>query len=93
MVQFRDDFFGLASLTARFLVLMIRLNIYDTVDDILDSFYIFVADFDEDEYFMDLFFSLFATMFYDYDVNDDRSFFFEDEMDFTGDIFTLYFVL
>jgi hypothetical protein len=91
--QFKDDLFNTVALTLRFLVLMIRLNIYDGVDDILDSYYIFVADFDEDEYFTDLFFSVFTTMFFDYDVNDDRSFFFEDEMDFTVDLFTIYFIL
>jgi len=72
---------------------MARLNIYDGVDDILDSYYIFVADFDEDEYFIDLFFSAFSTLFFDPDLNDDRSFFFEDEMDFSGDLFTIYFII
>ena len=91
--QFYADLFNTVSLTMRFLVLMIRLNIYDGVDDILDSYYIFVADFEEDEYFVDLFFSTFTTMFFDYDTNDDRSFFLEDEADFVGDLFTLYFVL
>ena len=91
--QFYTDLFNTISLTMRFLVLMIRLNIYDGVDDVLDSYYIFVADFEEDEYYVDLFFSTFTTMFFDYDNNDDRSFFLEDEIDFTGDLFTLYFVL
>ena len=91
--QFRSDLFNTISLTMRFFVLMIRLNIYDGVDDILDSYYIFVADFEEDEYFIDLFFSVFTTMFFDYDTNDDRSFFLEDEPDFTADLFTIYFVL
>ena len=91
--QFKDDFFNTVALTLRFLVLMIRLNIYDGVDDVLDSYYIFVADFDEDEYFTDLFFSIFTTLFFDNDVNDDRSFLFEDEIDFIGDLFTLYFII
>ena len=91
--QFKDDLFNTIALTMRFLVLMARLNIYDGVDDILDSYYIFVADFDEDEYFTDLFFSTFSVLFFDTDVNDDRSFFFEDEMDFTGDLFTIYFII
>ena len=91
--QFKDDLFNTIALTLRFFVLMMRLNIYDGVDDILDSYYIFVADFDEDEYFTDLFFSIFTVLFFDNDVNDDRSFLFEDEPDFTGDLFTLYFIL
>jgi hypothetical protein len=72
---------------------MLRLNIYDTVDDIFDSYYIFLGDFDDDEYFIDLFFSMFTVMFFDTDNNDDRSFFLEDEMDLANDLFALYFVV
>jgi hypothetical protein len=72
---------------------MLRLNIYDIVDDIFDSYYIFVGDFDDDEYFSDLFFPIFSVMFFDTDVNDDRSFFFEDEVDFSNDLFSLYFIM
>ena len=90
--QFLFDALNAIALTLRFLVLMIRLNIYDTVDDILDSYYIFMADFDEEEYFPELLFSIFAAMPYDSDVNDDRSFMLEDEMDFASDFFSLYFI-
>jgi hypothetical protein len=91
--QFLFDTLNIIATVLRFLVLMIRLNIYDGVDDILDSFYIFMADFEEEEYFSDAFFSLFSTMSFDIDVNDDRSFLFEDEMDLTADLFTLYFIV
>jgi hypothetical protein len=72
---------------------MVRLNVYDMVDDFLDSYYIFLGDFDDDEYFIDLFFSMFTVMFFDTDNNDDRSFFLEDEMDLAGDLFAIYFVV
>jgi hypothetical protein len=72
---------------------MVRLNIYDANDDILDSYYIFLGDFDDDEYFIDLFFSMFSVLFFDTDNNDDRSFFFEDEADFSVDFFSLYFII
>ena len=72
---------------------MLRLNIYDLLDDILDSYYIFVCDFDDDEYFSELFFSIFSVMFFDTDNNDDRSFFFEDELDFSADLFSIYFIV
>jgi hypothetical protein len=77
----------------RFVVLIGRLNIYDSVDDILDSYYIFMTDFEEEEYFSDAFFSIFSVLSFDTDVNDDRSFLFEDEMDLSFDLFTLYFIL
>jgi hypothetical protein len=91
--QFLFDALNVVAFTLRFLVLMIRLNIYDAVDDVLDSYYIFMADFEEEEYFSDIFFSLFSTMSFDSDVNDDRSFLLEDEMDFSADLFTVYFLV
>jgi extradiol dioxygenase family protein len=74
-------------------VLALRLNIYDGVDDVLDSYYIFVADFDDEEYFNDLFFSISPLLFFDGDVNDDRSLFLEDEFDLATDLFSLYFIM
>lgn len=91
--QFLFDALNMIAFVMRFLVLMVRLNIYDGVDDVLDSYYIFMADFEEEEYFSDTFFSLFSVMSFDTDVNDDRSFLFEDEMDFSADLFTLYFLI
>jgi len=91
--QFMRDVINNFAFILRFSTLMLRLNIYDTVDDIFDSYYIFLGDFDDDEYFIDLFFSMFTVMFFDTDNNDDRSFFLEDEMDLTTDLFALYFVV
>ena len=93
LAQATFDGLNIVGFTLRFLVLMIRLNIYDGIDDILDSYYIFLADFEEEEYFSDSFFSLFATLTFDTDVNDDRSFLFEDEMDLITDLFTIYFII
>jgi hypothetical protein len=91
--QFVGDFANHFSLTLRFLVLMLRLNIYDGVDDILDSYYVFLIDFDDEEYFSDLFFSKFSLLFFDTDNNDDRSVFLEDEIDFSFDLFSIYFIV
>lgn len=91
--QFLFDALNLVAFVLRFLVLMIRLNIYDCVDDVLDSYYIFMTDFEEEEYFSDTLFSIFSVMSFDTDVNDDRSFLFEDEMDFSADLFTVYFLV
>ena len=87
------DGLNVIAFTLRFLMLMIRLNVYDGIDDALDSYYIFMADFEEEEYFSDSFFSLFSTLSFDTDVNDDRSFLLEDEMDFSTDLFTIYFIV
>lgn len=92
-VQALFDGLNVFALVLRFLVLMIRLNIYDGIDDALDSYYIFMADFEEEEYFPDALFSLFSTLSFDTDVNDDRSFLLEDEMDFSADLFTVYFIV
>jgi hypothetical protein len=91
--QFLRDVINNFAFVLRFCTLMVRLNIYDANDDILDSYYIFLGDFDDDEYFIDLFFSMFSVLFFDTDNNDDRSFFFEDEADFSVDLFSLYFII
>jgi hypothetical protein len=90
--QFRRDALNAFAFVMRLCVLMLRFFIYETNDDILDSYYIFIGDFDDDEYFNELFFSVAPILFFDTDNNDDRSFFFEDEFDFTSDLFSLYFV-
>lgn len=91
--QFGVDLLDTVGLLLRFIVLMARLNLYDFLDDVLDSYYLLVCDFDDDEYFSDLFFSIFSVMFFDSDVHDDRSFFLEDEIDLANDLFSLYFIL
>jgi len=91
--QFVRDGLNTFAFVLRTFILMVRLNVYDLVDDCLDSYYIFLGDFDDDEYFSDLFFSIFTVMFFDTDNNDDRSFLLEDEMDLAGDLFAIYFVV
>lgn len=93
LTQFVRDVTNNFAFCLRYLTLIARLNIYDLNDDILDSYYIFLGDFDDDEYYMDMVFSAFSTMFFDTDNNDDRSFFLEDEVDITADLFSLYFVI
>lgn len=76
----------------RSFALLFRLNFYDTLDDIFDSYYFFVGDFDDDEYSDDLLFSISSLFFYDNDVNDDRINSFEEENDFSFDLFFIYFL-
>ncbi len=90
--QFFRDFINTFALLLRFFILLFRLNVYDTLDDFYDSYYIFVGDFDDDEYFSEVFFSMYSFFYYDYDNNDDRSFTLEDENDLFLDLFYLYFV-
>lgn len=90
--QFFRDFINTFALLLRFFILLFRLNVYDTLDDFYDSYYIFVGDFDDDEYFSELFASFTSFYFYDFDNNDDRAFSLEDESDFFLDIFYLYFI-
>lgn len=93
MSQFRADVSNIISLMLRFYMLIIRVNIYDSVEDVLDTYYIFVGDFDDDEYVNELFFSLHGTLFFTMDNHDDRSFMYEDESDFSYDLYYLYYVL
>ena len=91
--QFKGDFLALFSMILRFYSLLLRLNVYDVLDDCLDFYYVFIGDFDDDEYLNESFFSLYGVIFYTSDNQDDRSFLLEDENDFYGDIFYLYFLL
>jgi hypothetical protein len=79
--------------TLRFLVLVIRLNIYDGIDDMLDSYYILLADFEEDDYTYDAIVLICAAYSFDMDANDDRLFLLEDETDLFADLFLVYFTV
>lgn len=92
-VQFLRDSLNTFSLMLRFYVLVFRLNLYDFIDDILDSYYVIIIDFDDDEYFSELFLSIHGTLFFTNDNHDDRSMLLEDENGFMGDLFYLYFLI
>nr|ASY95707.1 hypothetical protein [Paraurostyla sp.] len=91
--QFFRDFINTFALFLRFFILLFRLNVYDALDDFYDSYYIFVGDFDDDEYLSESFFFLYSLSYIDSDNNDDRSFTFEDENEFLIDIYYLYFII
>lgn len=54
--QFVRDVANSFALFLRFFLLIFRLNIYDGLDDFLDSYYIFFIDFDEENYYDESFF-------------------------------------
>jgi hypothetical protein len=91
--QFKADFLGLFSMVLRFYSLLLRLKDYDILDDCSDFYYVFIGDFDDDEYLNELFFSIHGTIFFTMDNQDDRSFLLEDENDFSSDFFYTYFVM
>lgn len=91
--QFRTDISNVVLVFVRFYMTMVRVNIYDSVEDILDTYYVFIGDFDDDEYVNELFFSLHGTLFFTMDNHDDRSFMLEDESDFSYDLYYLYYIL
>lgn len=92
LTQFKGDFLALFSMILRFYSLLLRLNVYDILDDCLDFYYVFLGDFDDDEYLSELPFSLHGTLFFTTDNQDDRSFSYEDNHDFFFDFFYLYFM-
>jgi len=65
--QFVRDVSNTFALFLRFFLLLFRLNIYDGLDDFLDSYYIFFIDFDEDSYNDELFF--FSDFFFYFSDN------------------------
>jgi hypothetical protein len=91
--QFSKDFLNSFSLLLRFYVLLFRLNIYDALDDFLDSYFIFSEDFEDENFSDEIFLSLHGTLFFSTDNSNDHSFLLEDDNDFGFDFFYLYFIL
>lgn len=89
--QFVRDVSNSFALFLRFFLLLFRLNIYDGLDDFLDSYYIFFIDFDEDSYFDELMW-LESTFIFNTDNAEDSVFFSPTELDFFTDLFSRYFV-
>jgi hypothetical protein len=91
--QFSKDALNGFSILLRFYILLFRLNMYDTLEDILDTYYIFFNDFNDDEYVNELFISLHGTLSFSFDNQDGRLFLLEEEHDFLNDLFYLYFLI
>ena len=90
--QFVRDISNTFALFLRFFLLLFRLNIYDGLDDFLDSYYIFFCDFDDDTYYDELLVLFDGALFYTPDNNTDASLFNDTETDLLEDIFQKYYV-
>ena len=90
--QFVRDVSNTFALFLRFFLLLFRLNIYDGLDDFLDSYYIFFIDFDEDSYFDELLFN-FNFFFYCSDNREDLIFYAPAEYNFWLDLYSKYFII
>lgn len=78
--QFVRDASNSFALFLRFFLLIFRLNIYDGLDDFLDSYYIFFIDFDEDSYTDELLFHG-NFFFYFSDNHEDVAYYAPSELD------------
>jgi hypothetical protein len=58
-VQFGKDAANSFVLCLRFAALMVRLNIYDTVEDLLDTNYVFACEFEDERYCQDILYARF----------------------------------
>ena len=91
--QVFKDFLNTLSLILRFYILLLRVNVYDTLDDFLDSYYIFIGDFDEDEYLVELALSIHNTLMFLSENDYDTSYQFEDEHESVDDWLYVYYVV
>ena len=92
-IQFVKDFANSFVLLLRFITLLFRLNIYDAVDDVLDSNYIFICDFEDDSFYVDFFGTFYKSILINNDSFGDKTIFLESSLDFSGDLFFVYFIL
>lgn len=90
--QFFRDFINTFALFLRFFILLFRLNVYDTLDDFYDSYYIYFGDFDEDEYLTELFFSFQSFWFYQFSLQDDELYSLEGENEIFLNCFYIYYL-
>ena len=90
--QFVRDISNTFALFLRFFLLLFRLNIYDGLDDFLDSYYIFFIDFDEDSYLDELFYTFDFISFFS-DNREDIIFYRTVEFDWWGDLFSKFFII
>lgn len=91
--QFVRDLTNTFALGLRFTILLFRLNVYDGLDDLYDSYYFFLGDFDEDDYSDEIFYSLFSSEFFISDNGEDLGYLKEEEYDWSFDFFHLYFII
>lgn len=91
--QFIKDASNTFALFLRFFLLLFRLNIYDGLDDFLDSYYIFFCDFDDDHYYDESFIYLNSTFFFVEDNHDDADLFSLKESDLLENLFDKYFIM
>lgn len=96
-LQFNKDVTNSMVLWLRFLALLVRLNIYDTLDDVLDSNYIFACDFQDESSTSDLwarFYSIITS-----DLTSDLAYSVEKNnmsrysTRYVFDLFSIYFVI
>lgn len=90
--QFVRDVSNTFALFLRFFLLLFRLNIYDGLDDFLDSYYIFFIDFDEDAYLDEIFFPLDFNSFW-LDNREDIALSNVTEYDGYFDLYSKFFIL
>lgn len=91
--QFVRDISNTFALFLRFFLLLFRLNIYDCLDDFLDSYYIFFCDFDDDTYYDELLIPGFSSLnFYLPDNHTDANIFNDIETDLVEDLFQKYYI-
>jgi hypothetical protein len=89
--QFVRDMSNTFALFLRFFLLIFRLNIYDGLDDFLDSYFIFFIDFDEDSYFDELPFMFYTGVLLD--NHEDLSIQSLTEFTVWFDLYSKYFII
>ena len=92
-VQFGKDASNSAVLWLRFLALLVRLNIYDTLDDVLDSNYIFACDFQDEVYTSDTWARFYNFLAYDSSYCVSKNPALPYNLNYPFDLFSIYFTV
>lgn len=91
-IQFGKDTANSFIIVIRFVTLLVRLNIYDAVDDVLDSNYIFNCDFQEESLNSNFWNRLYSAVFLDNHLHQSTNTHQSYTVSYFTDLLALYFV-
>lgn len=91
--QYLRDILNILAYTLRLILLFIRLNIYDGLDDFFDSYYIFIGDFNAYDYLEIIYIYNYNQLYIHYDNVYDQSLLKYEETEFYLNLIYIYSII
>ena len=91
--QYLRDILNILAYTLRLILLFIRLNIYDGLDDFFDSYYIFIGDFNAYDYLEIIYIYNYNQLYMNYDNLYDQSILKYEEIELYLNLIYIYSII